>query len=36
MASPQGIVQIQESNPHLLASPALQVDSLPTEPSGKP
>ena len=32
----QGIFLIQESNPRLPASPALQMDSLPAELPGKP
>ena len=32
----QGIFLIEGSNPHLPVSPALQADSLPTKPSGKP
>ena len=32
----QGIFPIQESNPYLFTSPALQVDSLSLAPLGKP
>ena len=32
---PSGIFLTQESNPCLPVSPALQVDSIPTEPPGK-
>ena len=34
--SPSGDLPDSGIEPHLPASPALQVDSLPTEPPGKP